>query len=100
MLSATQKIRRGETYPPEQLQYIQTLAITNKRQMERLKEIQAELLLLDEQLQSQGQACVLVSGDVYEGTKVTIGDASMVLKSAATYCRFIREKGEVKVSAY
>ena len=100
LLSATQKIRRGETYPPEQLQYIQTLAITNKRQMERLKEIQAELLLLDEQLQSQGQACVLVSGDVYEGTKVTIGDASMVLKSAATYCRFIREKGEVKVSAY
>ena len=56
--------------------------------------------MLDEQLQSQGQACVLVSGDVYEGTKVTIGDASMVLKSAATYCRFIREKGEVKVSAY
>ncbi len=100
LLSATQKIRRGETYPPEQLQYIQTLAITNKQQMERLKELQAELLQLDEQLQGQRQACVRVSGDVYEGTKITIGDASMVLKSVATYCRFIREKGEIKVSAY
>ena len=68
--------------------------------MERLKELQAELLQLDEQLQGQRQACVRVSGDVYEGTKITIGDASMVLKSVATYCRFIREKGEIKVSAY
>lgn len=100
LLSATQKIRKGESYPPDQLQYIQTLAITNKKQMERLKEIQGELLLLDEQLQSQKQSCVLVSGDVHEGTKITIGDASLVLKSPATYCRFIREKGEIKIGAY
>lgn len=100
LLSATQKIRRGDTYPPEQLQYIQTLAITNKQQMERLKELQAELLQLDEQLQGQRQACVLVSGDVHEGTKITIGDSSLVLKSVSTYCRFIREKGEIKISAY
>lgn len=100
LLSATQKLKRGETYPPEQMKYIQTLAITNKQQMERLKEIQTELIKLDEQLQSQKQACVLVSANVYEGTKITIGDASMVLKSTMTYCRFIREKGEVKVTAY
>lgn len=100
LLSATQKLRRGETYPPEQLQYIQTLAITNKKQMERLREIQAELLQIDDQVQNQRQACVLVAGDVYEGTKITIGDASMVLKRPATYCRFIKEKGEIKVGAY
>lgn len=100
LLNATQKIRRGETYSSEQLHYIQTLAIKNKEQMARLKEIQAELFSMDDLIQNQRQAYVRVSGDVYEGTKITIGDASLVLKSVATYCRFIREKGEIKVSAY
>lgn len=100
LLGATQKLRKGETFSPEQLQYIQNLAATNKNQMARLKEIQAELLELDEQIQSQRVACVQVSGDVHEGTIITIGDASLVVKSTTTYCRFIREKGEIKISAY
>ena len=42
---------------------------------------------------------VIVTGDVYPGTKIVIEDVSMVVKGAMKYCRFIKEEGEVKMAA-
>ncbi|MGN0131785.1 MAG: DUF342 domain-containing protein [Lachnospiraceae bacterium] len=100
LVNATQKLKKGEKFPPEQMKYIQTLAVANKQQTERLEADQAELKQLDEMMQSQKQACVCVSDDVYAGTKIAIGDVSMVLKSTMRYCRFIRERGDIKATSY
>ncbi len=100
LVNATQRLKKGEKFPPEQMKYIQTLAMANKQQMEQLEADQLELKQLDELMQSQGQACVCVSDDVYAGTKIAIGDVSMVLKSSMRYCRFIRERGDIKATSY
>lgn len=100
LMNASQKLKNGEKFLPEQLKYIQTLAVANKQQMEQLEEDQIELKQLEALMQNQGQACVCVSDEVYAGTKIAIGDVSMVLKSSMRYCRFIKERGDIKATAY
>jgi len=100
LINASHRLKKGEKFPPEQMKYIQTLAAANKQQTEQLEADQIELNQLDELMQHQGQACVCVSEDAYAGTKITIGDASMVLKGTVTYCRFIKERGDIKTAAY
>lgn len=100
LINATHKMKAGEKFPPEQMKYIQTLAAANQQQTEQLQADQRELQQLDELMQRQGQACVCVSDDVYAGTKIAIGDASTVLKNTVKYCRFIKERGDIKATAY
>jgi uncharacterized protein (DUF342 family) len=50
-------------------------------------------------LDSETQGQVIVTGDVYPGVKICIGDVSMVVKSPMKYCRFIKEAGDVKMAA-
>lgn len=100
LINATQKLKKGEKFPPEQMKYIQSLAVANKQQTEQLEASHRELKELDDLMQNQGNACVMVSDEVYAGTKIAIGDASMVVKNPTKYCRFIRERGDIKVTAY
>lgn len=100
LINASQKMKKGEKFAPEQMKYIQSLAAANKQQMEQLEAAQIELKQLEQLMQNQGQACVCVSDDAYAGTKIAIGDASMVLKSTTRYCRFVKDRGDIKVAAY
>lgn len=96
----TQKLRRGDKFPPEQIQYIQSLALTNKQMTKQLEEYQKEMDELEKLMQDKGRASVCVSDEAYSGTTISIGDVSMVLKSSMHYCRFIREQGSIKSVPY
>jgi len=48
---------------------------------------------------SETKGQVIVTGDVYPGTKICIGDVSTTVKTSVKYCRFIKEAGDVKMSA-
>lgn len=93
------KISTGVKFTPEQVKYVQTLMKTFKETNAKLKEESNEFDALDEAIRSSGHACIVVTGQVYPGTKVTIGDASLIVKDNIKYCRLIREGGEVKLSA-
>ena len=45
------------------------------------------------------KATVEVTGEVYPGTIIAISDLSMIVKSTYKYCRFVVEKGDVKMAA-
>jgi hypothetical protein len=100
LINATHKLKAGEKFPPEQMKYIQSLAAANQQQTEQLENDKRELVQLEELMQRQGQACVCVSDDVYAGTKIAIGDVSTVLKNTVKYCRFIKERGDIKATSY
>ncbi len=100
LVEATQRLRKGEKFPPEQIQYIQSLAISNKQLTEQLEKDQEEMSELEKIMQGQSKACVCVSDEAYSGTKISIGDVSMVLKSSMNYCRFIKEQGSIKSVPY
>lgn len=96
--AGNQKIAKGVKLEPEQLKYILSLMKLRenknaqmKKESEELNKIQAELGLM-----AAGQ--VVVTGEVYPGTRICIGDASMVVKGTTHYCRFIKEGGDVKMT--
>lgn len=96
---AKQKLMSGIKMSTDQLLQIQKLAEINKEKSNRLDAILAELkeYNIDADTEIKGQ--VVVTGDVYPGTKICIGDVSMVVKTSVKYCRFIKDAGDVKMVA-
>lgn len=54
---------------------------------------------LQESIGTYCNAQIIVTGVVFPGTKICIGDVSMVIQREAKYCRFIKEDGDVKLTA-
>lgn len=100
LLNLTAKIKKGEKLTPDQMKYVQSLATANQQMTEKIASSQAELEELEAVMQNEGTACVCVSEDAYAGTKVAIGDASLVLRKPVKFCRFIKDRGDIKVTSY
>ena len=97
--SMAQKLSRGVKLKPEQLKYLQDLIATEKLKKQeqessimRMKQLQ---VILDE----SANARVEVTGEVFGGTKICIADVSMVVKNSMSYCKFVKQQGEVKMTA-
>ncbi len=93
------KLTSGVKMTTDQLTQIQKLAKISKEQTDRLTEIEDQLSKIEEPGDAETAGQVIVTGDVYPGTKICIGDVSMVVKSAMKYCRFVKEAGDVKMVA-
>jgi len=50
-------------------------------------------------LDASSNAKVEVSGEVFAGTKICIGDVSMVVKNSMKFCKFVKQQGDVKMTA-
>lgn len=101
VLTATlQKIKQGIKVGPDVVKQVQTLNATYQNTQAAIKENEAELNELMEQVGNTTQAQVKVKGMVYPGTKVCIDDVSMTVLKDAHYCRFIRERGDVKMAPF
>ena len=100
LLSTKQKLAQGVKLKPEQVQYIQTLATTNQQKTQALAEANKELENLQKHAGNPAEAVVRVKGEVYPGTRICIGDVSMVVQKTTHYCRFVRERGDVKMAPF
>lgn len=100
LVAAKQKITQGIKLSQDQLKNMQSLAIANQQKSEALAANQTELNELMEQAGNTTEARIRVKGMVYPGTKVCIGDVSMTVQKNTHYCRFVRERGDVKVAPY
>ncbi|MCL2719169.1 MAG: FapA family protein [Lachnospiraceae bacterium] len=94
-----QKIATGARMSPDQIKYVQNLTLENKARSDEVETSIAELDELQSQYERSGNAQVIVTGDVYVGTMIAIGDVSMTVRSSMSYCRFIKQGGEVKMTA-
>lgn len=100
LVSTKQKLAQGVKLKPEQVQYIQTLAATNQQKTQALVEANKELESLQKHAGNPAEAVVRVKGEVYPGTRICIGDVSMVVQKTTHYCRFVRERGDVKMAPF
>ena len=100
LASTMQKLKQGAKFNPDQVKYIQSLTLVSQQKTAALKESQTELEELAAQAGGATQAQVRVKGMVYPGTKVCIDDVSMTVQKTAHYCRFIKERGDVKITPY
>ena len=97
LMAAFQKKKQGVKMEPEQLKYMQQLAITREQKKEEVTSITNRLVELDDILVESQNPSIVVSGEVYPGTRISIMDVSMVVKSTMKYCKFVRLQGDVKM---
>ena len=95
--ACNQKIAKGVRVEPEQIKYVLSLMKLRDAKNEQLRNEGNELFELEKELGLMAAGQVIVTGEVYPGTRISIGDVSMVVKSAVKYCRFIKEAGDVKM---
>ncbi len=98
LISTKKKIAQGVKLSSEQLQYMQTLVEANRMKTEIVNENIAEMERMQSQLRGKSGACVIVRGIAYPGTKICIGDVSMIIQKETQYCRFVKSGGDVKMT--
>lgn len=95
----TEKRAKGVRFTEEQLKYVKQTAVlleTKKKELEEKNAMMQELQLM---FNPQQKACVKVTGEVYPGTTIIIGEVSMAVQTPYQYCRFEKIAGDVKVTA-
>ncbi len=102
LAGAKQKLAQGIKMTTPQLMQIQQLAKANNALTAELNKATEELNQFQGAMDvtsPESKGTVIVTGNVYPGTKICIDDVSMVVKQAMKYCRFIKEAGDVKMVA-
>ena len=97
IVSYAVKRKQGMQLGAEQLQYLSTLVKAREQKQKEFAEANERLQTLQEMVEQQKQAQVVVTGEVFPGTKMVIGDVSMVVQSSMKYCKFVKLRGDVKM---
>lgn len=95
----TEKRAKGVRFSEDQLKYVKQTAIlleTKKKELEEKNKLMREL---QQTFNPKEKACVKVTGEVYPGTTIIIGELSMNVQTTYQYCRFERIDGDVKMTA-
>ena len=96
--AGNQKIAKGIRMEPDQLKYVLSLMKLRDAKNAQLQKDSEEMNQIQVELGLMASGQIIVTGEVFPGTKIVIGDTSMVVKSSVQYCRFIREEGDVKMT--
>jgi uncharacterized protein (DUF342 family) len=92
-----QKIAAGVRLQPDQIKYVQKLTLENKERNLELEATSAELSELQSVYEFSGNAQIVITGEANAGSQLFIGDASMTVKTKTSYCRFVKQQGEIKM---
>lgn len=95
--ASNQKIAKGIKLEPEQLKYALSLMKLRDAKNEQLRAETKEMFDIENELGLMAAGQIIVTGEVYPGTKICIGDISTVVKSQSHYCRYIKEAGDIKM---
>ena len=96
--AAMQKISQGIKLSPDQVKQVHALNQTNQQKTAAIKANEEELNELMAQAGDTKQAQIKVRGMAYPGTKICIDDVSMTVQKTAHFCRFVKERGDVKMA--
>lgn len=96
---AKKRIATNAPITAEQARFIAT-SILRKADLTREKTAKEEKLEdMQELMEGKKVAQIIVTGEVFPGTKICISEVSMVVKSSCQYCRFVKIRGDVKMEA-
>ncbi len=93
-----QKIAKGVKVTPDQIKTIKDMSDVATKLLKQRDENTEELDTLKDSLLSESKSQVIVKDVAFAGTKIGINDAYMTLKNDCQYCRFIKEKGDIKMT--
>ncbi len=90
------KMGLGEKFSKDQLQKLQELQKTVSENELKIISNVKEMEEIEGLIRAETNACIKAQGFVYPGVKIVISDASLYVRENLTFCRFVREKGEIK----
>ncbi|MBQ8039103.1 MAG: DUF342 domain-containing protein [Lachnospiraceae bacterium] len=94
--------KRLVTHSPINEEQAKFIATSILRKADLIREITTKETKLEEMqdlMEGKKVAQIIVTGEVYPGTKICISEVSMVVKSVCQYCRFVKVRGDVKMEA-
>lgn len=94
--SYAEKKAKGVQLNKEQMEYLKSVILLDTNKKKELERDTQKIDEIQEKLNVQSKAYVEVRGQVYAGTKIIIGDLSMVVQNNCKMCRFERVNGNVK----
>ncbi|MCR4705183.1 MAG: FapA family protein [Lachnospiraceae bacterium] len=97
--AAVDKIKSGGSFAPERAEYIKNLHKMYNQKKAEIARLGKEVDKIQAALEASRNACVNVTGDAYAGTRIVISDVSMIVKPGTAHCKFIKEKGDVRIKA-
>ena len=97
MEAARDKHEQGIELSEEQQQNIKGLAIITRSKLEEIRQFNKEISEIEGLLAEEKRACVAVRDTVYPGTKIVINDVSKIIKDSMKYCRFVKDRGDVRM---
>lgn len=100
LMTFAKRIKLGEKLSPDKMLQFKVTSDTREILKKRDEEITERLKILKEKIDSYVGGCVRVKGTIYSGTKITISNSVYYVKKDASYARYIREDGEVKIENY
>ncbi|MCR5419969.1 MAG: FapA family protein [Lachnospiraceae bacterium] len=101
LATLTLRMKKGDKLTPDQLRNLRQLSdeykVLNDTIDKEMNEYDEFLAKMDI---SESESVVLVSDQAFPGTRITISEVSMQLKSPAQRARFVKEGADVRIKAY
>lgn len=97
--SAKKRLASHSTFTEEQAKFIATSILRKADLTREIATKEKKLEEMQDLMEGKKVAQIIVTGEVYPGTKVCISEVSMVVKSVCQYCRFVKVRGDVKLEA-
>lgn len=98
--SMAMKVKSGVALTEEQKGYVGQLMRVQKTTDEELAGIIIRLNELESRFDIDTPAEVKVKGVAYPGSRVCINEVSMSVKTPTRYCKFVKIRGDVKITGY
>ena len=96
--SFTQKIKEGKQLSIDQTRYFNDLTKQYKEETEYFKKLNDEYDEAVEEIDGMPtDSCVMVSGNVYPGTMLTVSEVSKRITSLCAHSRFVKDGADVRI---
>ncbi len=97
--SAKKRLVAHSPITEEQAKFIATSILRKAELYREITTKEAKLEEMQDLMEGKKVAQIIVTGEVFPGTKICISEVSMVVKSICQYCRFVKVRGDVKMEA-
>ncbi len=100
MEAAKERVAEGQQMSEDQLANVRNIYNLSKIKKTEMHALMTEKKDLEEKLETDKDAKVVVLDTVYPGTKIVISDVSKIIKKSVAHCKFVKDRGDVTMIGF
>ncbi len=94
-----QKLAKGVKLPPDTLKNVKDMSETASKLLKLREDYACELDDIKDSLLNETPSQVIVRDVCFAGTRICFGDIQMTVKSDTKFCRFYRDRADIKMTS-